>query len=141
MATAPRSSCTTGRPPTSRSQTGSISPTTSTCGPGSGGEPIDYDGTEPFKSLKDARLVGKLNACTFGIGLGPLTLADKILSAVAFDTDDCDHVFHTMVSQNNEGSVVFAGADDAAVGIPFTEANVRRLLDSEPLPPRCRRTP
>lgn len=79
--------------------------------------------------------MGALNACTFGIGLDPLTLADEILSAVAFDTDVCDHVFHTMVSQNNEGSVVFAGADDVAVGIPFTEANVRRLLDSEPLPP------
>ncbi|CAM5473246.1 hypothetical protein AQI96_13230 [Streptomyces canus] len=45
-----------------------------------------------------------------------------------------------MVSQNNEGSVVFVSADDVAVGIPFTEADVRRLLvpsHCPPLPPHA----
>ncbi|MFG2729152.1 hypothetical protein [Streptomyces canus] len=95
----------------------------------------DYDGTEPFKSLNDARRAGKLNAYTFGIGLDPLTLAGEILSVVVIDADVHDRVFHTMVSQNNEGSAVSVSADDVAAGIPFTEANVRRLLDSEPLAP------
>ncbi|MCX5332098.1 helix-turn-helix transcriptional regulator [Streptomyces sp. NBC_00140] len=100
---------------------------------GSSGEPIDYDGTEPFKSLNDARRAGKLQAHTFGIGLDPLTLAGEILSVVVIDADVYDRVFHTMVSQNTEGSVVSSSATDGAAGIPFTEANVRRLLDSEPL--------
>ncbi|MCI3276243.1 helix-turn-helix domain-containing protein [Streptomyces cylindrosporus] len=102
---------------------------------GSSGEPIDYDGTEPFKSLSEARRAGKLQAFTFGIGLDPLTLAGEILAVVVIDADVYDRVFHTMVSQNTEGAVVSASAADVAAGIPFTEANVRRLLDSEPLAP------
>ncbi|WP_262063969.1 helix-turn-helix transcriptional regulator [Streptomyces sp. STR69] len=102
---------------------------------GSSGEPIDYDGTDPFKSLNEARLTGKLRAYTFGIGLDPLTLAGEILSVVVIDADVYDRVFQTMVSQNTEGSVVSSSATDGAAGIPFTEANVRRLLDSEPLAP------
>ncbi|MEV0177720.1 helix-turn-helix transcriptional regulator [Streptomyces sp. NPDC050625] len=102
---------------------------------GSSGEPIDYGATEPFKSLNDARRAGKLQAFTFGIGLDPLSLAGEILTAVVIDADVYDRVFHTMVSQNTEGSVVSASATDVAAGIPFTEANVRRLLDSEPLAP------
>ncbi|MET7701355.1 helix-turn-helix transcriptional regulator [Streptomyces sp. NPDC005485] len=102
---------------------------------GSSGEPIDYDGTEPFKSLNDARRTGKLQAYALGIGLDPLTLAGEILAVVVIDADVYDRVFDTMVSQNTEGSVVSSSATDGAAGIPFTEANVRRLLDSEPLAP------
>jgi hypothetical protein len=79
---------------------------------GSGGEPIDYNGTDPFRSLNAARRVGKLIAHCFGIGLDPLTLAGEILAVV-----------------------VGANPHDVAEGIPFTESNIRRLLDSEPLAP------
>ena len=106
---------------------------------GSSGELIDYDDTEAFKSLNKARRTVKLQACTFDVGLEPLTLAGEILSVVVIDADVYDRAFQTMVGQNTEGSVVSSNSTDVGAGIPFTEADVRRLLDSAPPGPGRRR--
>ncbi|WP_078893173.1 helix-turn-helix transcriptional regulator [Streptomyces sp. NRRL F-2580] len=100
---------------------------------GSSGEPIDYDGTEPFRTLNQARREGKVRPFCFGIGLDPLTLAGEILSVVVIDADVYDSVFSGMVSRNSEGSVVAGRAGGSGTGIEFTEPNIRRLLDNEPL--------
>jgi transcriptional regulator with XRE-family HTH domain len=101
---------------------------------GSSGAPIDYGHAEPFRSLTDARNSGALRASCFGIGLDPLTLAGEILSVVVIESDVYDRVFADLVSTNSEGSVV-AASPSISDGIPFTEENVRRLLDDEPLAP------
>ncbi|MGW5396244.1 helix-turn-helix transcriptional regulator [Streptomyces sp. NPDC003952] len=100
---------------------------------GSSGEPIDYDSTEPFRTLNQARREGKVRPYCFGIGLDPLTLAGEILSVVVIDSDVYDSVFSGMVSRNSEGTVVAGRPGDSSAGIEFTEANIRRLLDNEPL--------
>ena len=101
---------------------------------GTSGAPIDYAHTEPFRSLNDARHSGALRAYCFGIGLDPLTLAGEVLAVVVVEASVYDRVFADLVSTNAEGSVV-AASPSIADGIPFTEQNVRRLLDDEPLAP------
>jgi transcriptional regulator with XRE-family HTH domain len=101
---------------------------------GSSGAPIDYVHTEPYRSLNDARHNGALRAYCFGIGLDPLTLAGEVLSVVVIESQVYDRVFAELVSTNSEGSVV-AASPSISDGIPFTEENVRRLLDDEPLAP------
>ncbi|GGR85666.1 hypothetical protein Snoj_44070 [Streptomyces nojiriensis] len=100
---------------------------------GSSGEPIDYEATEPFRTLNQARREGKVRPYCFGIGLDPLTLAGEILSVVVIDADVYDSVFAGMVSRNSEGAVVAGSPGSSSAGIEFTESNVRRLLDNEPL--------
>ncbi|QNA74174.1 helix-turn-helix transcriptional regulator [Streptomyces sp. So13.3] len=100
---------------------------------GSSGEPIDYDGAEPFRTLNQARREGKVRPYCFGIGLDPLTLAGEILSVVVIDADVYDSVFAGMVSRNSEGTVVAGRAGEDTAGVEFTRANIRRLLDNEPL--------
>jgi transcriptional regulator with XRE-family HTH domain len=101
---------------------------------GSSGEPIDYEGTEPFRSMNAARQDGSLRAYYFGIGLDPLTLAGEILSVVVIEAEAYDRIFRDLVTMNTEGSVV-SSSPTSAVGIPFTEENVRRLLNQEPIAP------
>lgn len=101
---------------------------------GSSGAPIDYVHTEPFRSLIDARHSGALRAYSFGIGLDPLTLAGEVLAVVVVEADVYDRVFAELVSSNAEGSVV-AASPSISDGVPFTEQNIRRLLDDEPLAP------
>ncbi|MFF3214036.1 helix-turn-helix transcriptional regulator [Streptomyces sp. NPDC002886] len=100
---------------------------------GSSGEPIDYDSTEPFRTLNQARREGKVRPYCFGIGLDPLTLAGEILSVVVIESDVYDSVFSGMVSRNSEGTVVAGRPGDSSAGVEFTEANIRRLLENEPL--------
>ncbi|MEU7731391.1 hypothetical protein AB0B78_40285 [Streptomyces sp. NPDC040724] len=76
---------------------------------GSSGEPIDYDGTEPFRTLNQARREGKVRPYCFGIGLDPLTLAGEILSVVVIDADVYDSVFAGMVSRNGRSSYAERG--------------------------------
>lgn len=101
---------------------------------GSSGEPIDYRSTEPFRSLNEAKASGALKAHCFGIGLDPLTLAGEILTVTVIDDDVYDDIFAGLVATNSEGAVVSASSS-LSEGIAFTEENVRRLLDEEPLAP------
>lgn len=102
---------------------------------GNSGSPIDYEGTEPYRSLNQARLEGRVRPYCFGIGLDPLTLAGEILSVVVIEAEVYDEVFSGLVGQNLEGSVVRGVAGGARTGIPFTAANLRRLRENEHLAP------
>ncbi len=103
---------------------------------GSAGVPIDYDRVEPFRSLNAARRRGQVRPWCFGIGLDPLTLAGEILTAVVIDAEVYDELFRDMVTVNNEGAVITETAGGgSAKGIRFDEANIERLLRSEPMAP------
>ncbi len=101
---------------------------------GSSGQPIDYENTEPFRSLNTAKAAGSLRTYCFGIGLDPLTLAGEILTVAIIDEDAYDSIFKDLVAANSEGSIV-AASPSLSDGITFNEENVRRLLDQEPLAP------
>jgi transcriptional regulator with XRE-family HTH domain len=100
---------------------------------GSGGEPLDYEGCEPYSSMERARRDGRFTMWCFGVALDPLTLCGEVLSVAVVDADVFDTVFAGLVLTNQEGSVVTADPARPASGIPFTAEHVRRLLDNEPL--------
>jgi hypothetical protein len=99
--------------------------------------PIDYERTEPFRGLNQARREGKIQALCFGIGLDPLTLVGEILTVVVIDDDVFDTVFANLIRTNAEGSIVLDSATRTGfrLGIRFTEDNVNRLLEAEPIAP------
>jgi hypothetical protein len=103
---------------------------------GSGGEPIDYEGKEPFASLIGARSAGDIRVWYQGIGLDPLTLAGEILTVLVIDANVFDRIFADVVAWNSEGDVVFG--DDGSVGVPWRRDTVYQLLAAEPLAPAAR---
>jgi transcriptional regulator with XRE-family HTH domain len=101
---------------------------------GSSGEPIDYTNTEPFRTMNAARDTGAFRMFGFGITLDPLTLAGEILTVSVVDEEAYDEIFAGLVAANSEGSIV-AASPVLSEGIAFTQENVRRILDSEPIAP------
>ncbi|MGW0003413.1 helix-turn-helix domain-containing protein [Nocardia grenadensis] len=97
---------------------------------GSSGTPVDYD-AEPFRTLSEGRRAGKVRAWCFGMGIDPLAPAGEILTAAVIDSDVFDALFAGMVSRNAEGEIVPSEA--GTVGIKWTPATVRRILNHEPL--------
>lgn len=97
---------------------------------GSSGTPVDYD-DEPFRTLTEGRRAGKVRAWCFGIGMDPLAPAGEILTVAVIDSDVFDVVFADMVSQNSEGEIY--PSEVGTVGIKWTPATVRRILNHEPL--------
>jgi transcriptional regulator with XRE-family HTH domain len=103
---------------------------------GSGGTPVDYERSEPFRSLDAARREGRLRALCLGVGIDPLTLAGEILTVVVIDDDVFGEVFEGLVRGNSEGAVVSAGRSRrVGEGIPFTHEAVERLMTTEPIAP------
>jgi len=97
---------------------------------GSRGTSVDYT-AEPYKKLTEARHEGTAKAWCFGVGLDPLAPAGEILTTVVIDADVFDEVFAGLVSQNAEGEVY--PSDNGTIGIRWTAANIRRVLNHEPL--------
>jgi hypothetical protein len=101
---------------------------------GSRSAPIVYEGWWLFRELERARRDGRLYVGCLGLGLDALTLAATILTVIVIDGPTFDDVFGDVVQANAEGFTVAASHNQrVADGIPFTEANVRRMLTSEPL--------
>lgn len=90
--------------------------------------PIDYRGTEPFRSLCAARDAGAFRIYFFGVGLDPITLCGEMLSVAVIDAEAFDQLFAGLVSTNQEGNLVTASPTRPAAGIPFTH-------HAMPLPP------
>jgi len=84
-----------------------------------------------YRALSQARTAGKASAVCLGVGLDALTLAATILTAVVIDADVFDKLFHDIVPENPEGIVMRGG--EYGHGIEFSEANVARLVDHEPM--------
>ncbi|MGH3930685.1 MAG: helix-turn-helix domain-containing protein, partial [Pseudonocardiaceae bacterium] len=62
-----------------------------------------------------------------------LTLTAGILTVMVIDDDVFTELFGSMVRYNEEGEIVAVGGGTPIEGVPFTEAAVRRMLESEPL--------
>ncbi len=101
---------------------------------GSRSAPIDYDGWPLYRDLSRARAGGRASAFCLGAGLDALTLAATILTVVVIDADVFDDLFGQAVQVNAEGITLF-GEDGSAAGngIDFSERNVTRLLEREPM--------
>ncbi|MGH3925033.1 MAG: helix-turn-helix domain-containing protein, partial [Pseudonocardiaceae bacterium] len=61
------------------------------------------------------------------------TLTASILTVVVIDDEVFTEMFGEMVRFNEEGEVVAVGGGTPTEGVPFTEAAVRRMLETEPM--------
>ncbi|MGQ0778423.1 MAG: helix-turn-helix domain-containing protein [Pseudonocardiales bacterium] len=94
---------------------------------------IDYPQWPLYQRLQAARAEGSVGAFFLGLGLNALTLGATILTVVVIDDDVFTEVFGSMVRFNEEGEIVTVGGGIPAEGVPFTEAAVRRMLETEPM--------
>jgi hypothetical protein len=102
---------------------------------GESGEPIDYAGTEPYRSLEIARHAGALRAWCLGVGLDPLTLTGEILAVVVMEAVVYDEVFAAMVTRNAEGDLAGDDPEHPERGVAFTAERIERLRVSGMLAP------
>lgn len=96
-------------------------------------QPIDYARWPLFQQLQTARANGSVRVSFLGLGLSALTLAPSILTVVVIDDDVFTEVFGKAVRFNEEGEIVSPGGGTPTDGVPFTEAAVRRMLETEPM--------
>jgi hypothetical protein len=107
---------------------------------GSRGTPLRHDGWPFYRALSRAREAGRVTAYCLGAGLDALTLAATIPTVVVIDDSAFDEIFGDVVEVNvevnAEGITVRSLPDQrSATGIPFTQANVDRLLTAAPIAP------
>ena len=103
---------------------------------GTRSRPIDYEQWPLFQRLQAAREDGSVGAYFLGLGLNALTLGATILTVVVIDDDDVfTDIFGATVRFNEEGEIVTVGGGTPAEGVPFIEAAVRRMLETEPMTP------
>jgi transcriptional regulator with XRE-family HTH domain len=95
--------------------------------------PIAYDEWPFYQQLQQARRDGRARAAILGMGLDALTLAATILTVVVIDDDVFGRVFGSAVRFNDEGEIVAAAGGVPMDGVPFTEAAISRMLDTEPM--------
>jgi len=100
---------------------------------GTRNQPIVYEQWPLFQRLQAARADGSLSAFVLGIGVDALTLSTNVLTVVVIDDDVFTEVFGSAVRFNEEGEIVTVGGGTPTEGVPFTEAAVRRMLESEPM--------
>lgn len=100
---------------------------------GTRSQPIDYERWPMYQRLQTARVDGSVRVFYLSLGLNVLTLAACILTVVVIDEDVFTEVFGSMVRFNDEGEIVAVGGGTPIEGVPFTEAAVRRMLETEPM--------
>ncbi len=97
--------------------------------PGAG--PIDYEAWPLAADLHAEQERGAVRADCLGMGVDPLTLATDLLCVVVIEAAVFDRVFGALVSGNAEGEL--ARQQDGQSGVPFIEAEVKRLTMHEPM--------
>lgn len=103
---------------------------------GKTGDSLDYQHTEPYASLEEARVRGQLSIWCFGLGMDPLTLTVELLTAAVIDEAVFNKVFTNLVSRNEEGIVIRRdGSAKNTVGIDFTENSIHEYSSSHNLMP------
>jgi hypothetical protein len=103
---------------------------------GKTGDSLDYQHTEPYASLEEARVRGQLSIWCFGLGMDPLTLTVELLTAAVIDEVVFNKVFTNLVSRNEEGIVIRRdGSAKNTVGIDFTENSIHEYSSSHNLMP------
>ena len=100
---------------------------------GTRSQPIAYEDWPLYQRLEHAQTDGSVTSFVLGLGLDALTLAGTILTVVIIDDDVFTEAFGSMVRFNDEGEVVAVGGGTPAEGVPFTEAAVSRMLETEPM--------
>ncbi len=100
---------------------------------GTRSQPIDYEQWPLFQRLQAARVDGSVGVFFLGLGLDALTLTAGILTVMVIDDDVFTELFGSMVRYNEEGEIVAVGSGTPIEGVPFTEAAVRRMLETEPM--------
>jgi transcriptional regulator with XRE-family HTH domain len=96
--------------------------------------PIAYDEWPLYRTLNRARLEDRVRAHCLGVGFDALTLAATIPTVLVIDEHVFDEVFGEIVQTNAEGITITAlEGKRSAAGIPFTEDNVKRFLEREPM--------
>ena len=100
---------------------------------GTRSQPIAYEDWPLYQRLEQAQTDGSVTSFVLGLGLDALTLAGTILTVVIIDDDVFTEAFGSMVRFNDEGEVVAVGGGTPAEGVPFTEAAVSRMLETEPM--------
>lgn len=98
---------------------------------------IDYERTEPFRSLDRARRDGAFRVHLCGVVLEPLTLWVEILAVAVIEAEVFDTVFGAMVDVNEEGVAVSTEGGNPLAGVPFSRESRERLA-REPLSPVAR---
>ncbi|MGH3926821.1 MAG: helix-turn-helix domain-containing protein, partial [Pseudonocardiaceae bacterium] len=104
---------------------------------GSRSRPIDYQQWPLYQQLQAARTDGSVGAFFLGLGLNALDFTATILTVVVLDDDVFTDVFGKVVRFNEEGEIVAVGEGTPTEGVPFTEAAVRRMLETEPMTSSC----
>jgi hypothetical protein len=100
------------------------------------GTAVDYERWPFYRAMTRARASGRVRAYCLGIGVDALTLAATIPTVVVIDGDAFDELLGDVVDVNAEGVMVRSiDGEASATGVAFTEMNVRRLLDDEPIAP------
>lgn len=96
--------------------------------------PIAYDEWPLYRTLNRARAEHRVRAYCLGVGFDALTLAATIPTVLVIDENVFDEVFGEIVRTNAEGITITAlDGSRSAAGIPFSEDNVRRFLEREPM--------
>lgn len=93
--------------------------------------PIDYAARPLAASMTAARDQGLIRAHVLGMGVDPLTFATDLLTVVCLDSEVYDDLFGDVVTENSEGRLYSAGAEQPR--FPFTADSVDRLTRTEPL--------
>jgi len=96
------------------------------------GDPIDYAGEEPFRTLDAARKAAKIRIFCLGAGIDALNYVGDIFTVAVFDDDVFDEVFNGLVELNEEGTVTSGRGREQ---FTFDESMIDELLTAEPLAP------
>ncbi|MGH3912887.1 MAG: hypothetical protein ACRDTC_05690 [Pseudonocardiaceae bacterium] len=100
---------------------------------GTRSQSIDYERWPLFQRLQQARADGSVGVFFLGLGQNALTLTTAVLTVMVIDEDVFSEVFGSTVRFNEEGEIVTVAGGTPAEGVPFTEAVVRRMLETEPM--------
>ncbi|MBV9143813.1 MAG: helix-turn-helix transcriptional regulator [Pseudonocardiales bacterium] len=100
---------------------------------GTRSQPIDYEQWSLFQRLQLARANGSVSVFFLGLGLDALTLTAGMLTVMVIDDDVFTELFGSMVRFNEEGEIVTVADRTPIEGVPFTDAAVRRMLETEPM--------
>jgi hypothetical protein len=101
---------------------------------GEGGIEVDY--TEPpYSDFERALAEGNLRVWSFGMGLEAHNLTPCLLTIAVFEAHIFDHIFASLVTVNDEGTVISGPRHAGINGLPLREDEVAELLKSSKLGP------
>ncbi|MBV8349759.1 MAG: hypothetical protein JOZ49_20205 [Mycolicibacterium sp.] len=92
------------------------------------GRPIAYAELEPFVTMDEALLEGRIRIACLGFTIDALTLCADLLTVAVFEPQLYDQLFCDSVSANDEGAIPIRA-------VPFEGHTITRLREAEQLSP------